>query len=137
MFQNASGPTEQAVRGRKVTDRVNRPFDEGFGVDEEPAESYNTPDPAPPPWQPSKVELKSVPLAVILALVVPGLGHIYGRKFAQGLAILIITISLLMLYILIITLVAAVIIWGWQVYDAYRIALRYNDKVAETGARPW
>ncbi len=137
MVQNVISPTEHAVRGRKVTDRVNRPFDEGFGVDEEPAEAYRIPDPAPPPWQPPRVEPKSVPLAVILALLVPGLGHIYGRKFAQGLAILIITISLLMLYILIITLVAAVLIWGWQVYDAYRIARRYNDRVAETGARPW
>jgi TM2 domain-containing membrane protein YozV len=137
MFQNASGPTEHGVRGRKVTDSVSRPFDEGFGTDEGPSEAYSTPDPAPPPWQPEKVEPKSVPLAIILALIVPGLGHMYCRKFAQGLAILIVTISLLFLYILVITLVAAVLIWGWQVYDAYRLARKYNDRVAETGARPW
>jgi TM2 domain-containing membrane protein YozV len=137
MFLNAGGPTEHGLRGRKVTQNISRPFDEGFGTDEEPAEAYQTPDPAPPPWQPPKVEPKSVSLAVVLALLVPGLGHIYGRKFTQGLAIFIVTVALLALYVLIFTLVAAVLIWGWQIYDAYRIAQRYNDKVAETGARPW
>jgi TM2 domain-containing membrane protein YozV len=137
MFRSSGSPTEHGLRGRKVTQNISRPFDEGFGTDEEPSEAYKTPDPAPPPWQPPRVEPKSVPLAVILALLVPGLGHMYGRKFAQGLAILIIVISLLMLYVLIFTVVAAVLIWGWQVYDAYRITRRYNEQVAKTGARPW
>lgn len=125
------------ARARKVTPNVTRPFDEGFGLDDEPAEAYKVPDPAPPPWQPPKVEPKSVPLAIVLALAVPGLGHIYMRKWAQGAAIFFITLSLVFLYFFIVTLVAAALIWGWQVYDAYRIAKDYNEKVAETGARPW
>lgn len=137
MLQGTAGPTEHGLRGRKVVQNISRPFDEGFGTDEEPPESFSTPDPAPPPWQPRRVEPKSTMVAALLALVVPGLGHVYGRKFAQGLAIFIIVVSLLFLYILIFTLVAAILIWGWQIYDAVRNVQRYNRAVAETGARPW
>jgi TM2 domain-containing membrane protein YozV len=137
MLQTVAGPTSYGLRGRKVVQNLSRPFDEGFGTDEEPPESYKTPDPAPPPWQPPRVTEKSVPLTIFLALVVPGLGHIYGRRYAQGIAILFIIIVLLLLYIFIFTIVAAVLIWGWQVYDAYRNIRRYNQLVFETGARPW
>jgi len=135
MFPITGGPTHHGLRGRKVVQNPSRPFDEGFGTDEGPAESYRTPDPAPPPWQPPRVEYKSVPLAVVLALIVPGLGHVYGRRYAQGAAIFVVVVALLFLFI--ITVVAAVFIWGWQVYDAYRLVRDYNRRVAETGARPW
>jgi len=125
------------ARGRKVFQDPARPFDEGHTYDEIPAQAYSVPDPSPPPWQPARVEEKSVLLAVLLAAVVPGLGHMYLRRFAQGLAILIVVAALLLLYFLIITLVAAVFIWLWQVYDAYRTAQEFNRRVRETGARPW
>jgi TM2 domain-containing membrane protein YozV len=135
MYQN--WPLIYNARARKVTPNISRPFDEGFGLDDEPAEAYKVPDPAPPPWQPPRVEPKSVPLAIVLAMAVPGLGHAYLRRFAQGAAIFVITISLLFLYAFIFTLLAAAAIWVWQVYDAYRVANKYNDAVMETGARPW
>lgn len=125
------------VRARKIFPNLNRPFDEAFGLDEQPSKAYSTPDPAPPPWQPPKVEMKSVPLAMILAALVPGLGHMYVRRFAQGLAIFIIVVSMIALYFLIFTIIGAGLVWAWQFYDAYRNAKEFNRRVAETGARPW
>ena len=137
MNQLCEGPIKHGLRGRKVVQNLSRPFDEGFGTDEETPESYQAPDPAPPPWQPRHTEEKSVTLAMVLAAVVPGLGHVYARRFAQGLAIFIIVAALLFLYVLIFTAVAAVLIWIWQVFDARRNVRRYNQRLAETGARPW
>lgn len=125
------------ARGRKVFQDPNRPFDEGPADDDVPTQAYSAPDPSPPPWQPARAEEKSVLLAVLLAAVVPGLGHMYLRRFAQGLAILIIVVVLLFLFFLIITVAAAVLIWLWQVYDAYRTAREFNRRVRESGARPW
>lgn len=99
--------------------------------------SYQVPDPSPPPWQPARVEEKSVPLAIILAVLVPGLGHVYLRRFAQGAAIFIVVVALLLLFFLVFTVIAAVAIWAWQIYDAYRTVNEYNRVVSETGARPW
>jgi TM2 domain-containing membrane protein YozV len=106
-------------------------------VEDDTPQAYRVPDPSPPPWQPARVEEKSVALAIILAVLVPGLGHMYLRRFAQGLAILIVVAVLLLLFFLIVTVVAAVAIWIWQIYDAYRTARDYNRSVRESGARPW
>ncbi|MEM2925491.1 MAG: hypothetical protein QXJ68_07370, partial [Methanocellales archaeon] len=29
------------------------------------------------------------------------------------------------------------IIWGWQIQDAYHLALEYNRVIQETGKAPW
>jgi len=99
--------------------------------------AYSIPDPSPPPWQLAQVEEKSVPLAIVLAVLVPGLGHVYLRRFAQGAAIFIVVAALLLLFFLIVTVAVAAAIWAWQVYDAYRMVKEYNRAVRESGARPW
>lgn len=106
------------------------------GEDDGP-QAYRVPDRSPPPWQPTHVEEKSVALAIILAALVPGLGHVYLRRFAQGVAIFIVVVVLLLLFFLLFTAVAAAAIWIWQIYDAYRTVREYNRSVRESGARPW
>jgi len=126
------------VRGRKVVDNISRPFDEGFGTDEEVPRSYQAPDPSPPPWRPSRRPwVKSTPLAVILAILVPGLGHVYLRRFVQGAAIFLIVAVLLFFFWLIVPAVIAAFVWAWQVYDAWRTSKEYNRRVVDTGGRPW
>jgi len=117
--------------------RLQRSAGELYDTSEAVTESYARPDATPQPWQPARVGEKSVVLSIVLAVLVPGLGHIYLRRFAQGVAILVIVVVLLFLFFLIITLVAAAIIWIWQIYDAYRTANEFNRTVRATGARPW
>ncbi len=116
---------------------VEEPPDASSGPEDDAPRSYSVPDPSPPPWQPARVEQKSVPLAIILAVLVPGLGHVYLRRFAQGAAIFVVVVALLLLYFLVITVILGVAIWAWQVYDTYRTANEFNRVVRESGARPW
>lgn len=126
-------------RPMRVPSMDRTPIDEpsSDAVEDDTPQAYRVPDPSPPPWQPTRVEEKSVPLAIILAVLVPGLGHAYLRLFAQGAAIFIVVAVLLLLFFLLFTVVVAAVIWIWQVYDAYRTVREYNRSVRESGARPW
>ena len=85
------------------------------------------------------VNKKSEALALILSLLISGLGQMYVGKIGRGLGLLaaeIITAILgaFLLFPLIITLV----IWIYAMYDAFKLAKEYNQYLlAHNGNPPW
>lgn len=86
-----------------------------------------------------------------------GIGHIYVGRIARGIALFIVGIIIVLLALarfqyavnfasegyrhIATTIYASSIvdltIWGWQIYDAYSLAVEYNRIVQETGKAPW
>jgi len=64
-------------------------------------------------------EEKSEVLAIVLSLIIPGAGQMYCGKIGRGVGILIVTIVLLIVFV-------GVIVYIWQIYDAYKCAKEYN-----------
>ena len=95
---------------------------------------------APPQYgQPvyATVPLKSAGLAAVLALIIPGLGHIYLGKIGDGIVYLVLSVVLGALFFLIVPLIILLILWIWQIFDAYNKANQYNAAVQQTGRAPW
>lgn len=118
----------------------------------------------PPQYQPAQYygKEKEGVLALVLSLIVPGLGQIYCGKILRGLMILILLpiayIGIMMLVvfgamgggmmngndsvfyfsgIMLVVWIVGLIIWIWQIVDAYRLAERYNEELRRTGRPPW
>lgn len=116
----------------------------------------------PPQYQPYPYyhKEKEAALAIILSLLIPGVGQIYCGKIIRGILILLllpilsIGLSALMYgmvitgsssadvfigipLVLIIVMVIAIIFYIWQIIDAYRLAQKYNDELRRTGRPPW
>ena len=53
----------------------------------------------------------------VLSAIVPGLGQIVKGQFVKGLLILILGVTIS--YILVWTFIVPILIWAWNVYDAY------------------
>ncbi len=100
--------------------------------------------------------LKDTALALILSLIIPGIGQVYCGKVARGITILIVSILLVpILYLgyailfvetesdtaLLIGLLAACIVslafWIWNIIDAYNTAKEYNTYTTNNGNPPW
>lgn len=76
---------------------------------------------------------KSVALAVILSIILYGVGQIYLDRVGRGVAILGTGLALsigLTWYIGFWGLIPALAFWMWQVYDAYKIAKRSQQPPA-------
>jgi TM2 domain-containing membrane protein YozV len=104
---------------------------------------------------------KSAGIAAILSFLVLGLGQIYVGKIVRGLVLMfayalsIILIMVLMfatiwdgsvfyyddvigaLVLLFIVSIIYLIVWIWNVFDAYKLANEYNDRLMADGKRPW
>jgi TM2 domain-containing membrane protein YozV len=109
-----------------------------------PTNGYPPQQPYPgapyPPQQPydySYPPQKSPGVAAILALLIPGVGHIYDGKIAEGIIILVLSIVLGVLWWLIIPAIILFVLWIWQIFDAYNKANRYNQSMQQTGRAPW
>ncbi len=98
--------------------------------------------------QPQFVEHKDVVVALLLALMVPGVGHMYAGEVKKGVLILatFIIIGTLVLLagvaaagsfvssqnpfpiavVIVLVVIISLVIWLYQIYDAYQAALRYN-----------
>jgi TM2 domain-containing membrane protein YozV len=63
---------------------------------------------------------KSPTLAVILSLLIPGLGQIYLGRIGKGILFFILTILLSLVLV-------GFIVWIFNVYDAYKTAEEYNN----------
>lgn len=83
------------------------------------------------------VPMKSSGVAAILAILIPGLGHIYVGKITDGIIYLILAIVLGFLLFLIVPIILLLVLWIWQIYDAYNKANEYNAAVQQTGRAPW
>jgi len=98
-------------------------------------------------------ETKNPGIAALLALVLAGIGHIYVGKIGKGLVILVVYYFLALLaglafmlgfltlglgFIFAIPLgLGMLVIWAWQIYDAYKLAKQFNAHVEQYGKTPW
>ena len=103
-----------------------------------------------------KYPLKDTGIALILSVIIPGLGQIYCGKVGRGISILVASIILApIIYFFtcavfvatesgaaaVIGLLAAalvgLVIWIWNILDARDVAKEYNDHVSQYGNPPW
>ncbi len=128
-----------------------------------PQTSYAPPQPYGQPYL--GASLKSEVLSIILAILIPGAGHLYVGRLTRGLVVLVAyfgisAISMIVLFSAIpglfsgdmifdeslgtgvlITLVLmsmiSLVIWIIQLIDAYNLTRQYNETVRRTGQPPW
>ncbi len=109
----------------------------------------------PGPTHVIQVREKSTGIAAILSLVWAGLGQLYVGKIGRGIGLMI--LHFFMIFILATVVLASTIfagiggaliggtvfigvwvaIWVWNIFDAHKLANRYNDSQRESGRRPW
>lgn len=109
---------------------------------QQPAIPVTTTPVSPPPTRPPTtvvVGAKSPGVAAILSLLIPGLGQIYVGRVGRGLLILFIVMPLtfVMASLTLIFVFLPLIIWIWQIFDAYNLAKKYNDYLLSIGQPPW
>jgi len=102
---------------------------------------------------------KSAGLAALFSLVFVGVGQIYVGKIARGLLLMLACFVLSTLSVVVVGLsvidldsisqlagvamvslilsACSVILWIWNIFDAYKLANKYNDQLMENGTRPW
>ena len=101
------------------------------------------------------VREKSTGIAAILSILWAGLGQIYVGRIGRGLALMFAHLMLIIaggFFVLagglfggiggavgggMIFLVLLVVLWAWNVFDAYKQANNYNDALMSNGRRPW
>ncbi|MHA1595730.1 MAG: zinc-ribbon domain-containing protein [Candidatus Baldrarchaeia archaeon] len=109
---------------------------------QQPATPVTTTPVSPPPTRPPTtvvVGAKSPGVAAILSLLIPGLGQIYVGRVGRGLLILFIVMPLTFVIasLTLIFVFLPLIIWIWQIFDAYNLAKKYNDYLLSIGQPPW
>jgi len=105
---------------------------------------------------------KSTGLAVLLGILFPGAGHLYAGKIVRGIVFIVAFFSLSVLTyvgwwfllsgfdgsvpftfttgIIVFTVVMAIVIlviWVYQLIDAYNVTKRFNAELMATGREPW
>jgi TM2 domain-containing membrane protein YozV len=91
---------------------------------------------------------KNANMAAIFSFLFAGLGQMYVGRITLGIGLMFLFIVILAgaLFALVFTLgvmglaVFAMIIlvmWMFNVFHAYNLAMEYNDSVVSTGQRPW
>jgi len=127
------------------------------------------PSQAPPLTKPAITESKDPGVAALLAFLLGlgffGIGHIYVGKLGKGLALLVISIVLNIMFagafvfgavwlpfgllgigtaalgfwfmVGVVLLLARFALWIWQIYDAYKLAKQFNAHVQQYGKAPW
>ncbi len=106
--------------------------------------SYNTQGRRPRGYN-HKSERATLVLAVVLGLFgLSGIGHIYLGKLQRGLCILVgsfllavVGVATIPLFVGIVLLIVAFIIFIWHIFNARNLCRQYNDQLARTGAPPW
>jgi len=82
--------------------------------------------------------MKSTGIAAVLAVLVPGLGHIYLGKITEGIVFLVLGVILGVIGLLTLFLIfLPIVFWIWQIYDAYNKSNQYNASIQQTGRAPW
>ena len=75
---------------------------------------------------------KNVAVALILSVIIPGLGQIYCGKVLKGILFLVISVFFLVGFSLI-----GLVIWIFNIYDTYKTVQTYNESIYRTGNPPW
>ncbi|MGI0026612.1 MAG: hypothetical protein ACREAD_02075 [Nitrosopumilaceae archaeon] len=118
-----------------------------------PPQQQHTPPQQYPPAQPNvynqnnyyqnnppiTVDQKSEALAIVLSVLIAGVGQMYLGKIGRGVGIL---IGLIILAVIgIVTLgvgyILAIILFIWQIIDAYNLCKKYNRHLLQNGQPPW
>ena len=128
----------QAKEGTQFCDRCGAPLSLGF-------QSYSQGNQTTMSYTYRKDEKEAI-LAVILSVIIPGVGQIYCGKIGRGIGILVLlgllsVVSIVPLFFImnpvdfnfagffafnVVVGILAFIIYIWQIYDAYRCADDYN-----------
>ena len=69
---------------------------------------------------------KNPVISLVLSLVVPGLGTIINGEVGKGIGIMVGFFVACLLIFVLIGLLAAPLVWGYGLYDAYKGAQKYN-----------
>ena len=81
---------------------------------------------------------KSEALALILSLIIPGVGEMYAGKVGKGVIILLLAILSAALIMLLIGFILYPIVWIYSMIDSYNLAKRYNALLVQNnGEPPW
>ncbi|HQN75853.1 MAG TPA: zinc-ribbon domain-containing protein [Methanomassiliicoccales archaeon] len=129
----------QAKEGAQFCDRCGAPLSTGF-------QSYSQGDQTTVSYTYRKDEKEAI-LAVILSVLIPGVGQIYCGKVGRGIGILVLLgllslVSFVPLFFImdpvdfnfagffalyVLLSMIALIVYIWQIYDAYRCAVDCNN----------
>lgn len=83
------------------------------------------------------VNKKSEGLALVLSLLIPGLGEIYVGESGKGAAILVANILCWILGIwLLFPFIICVALWIYAMYDSYMLAKQYNEYLLNHDGNP-
>ena len=106
----------------------------------------------PEPQRVVYVNEKSEGVAAVLSVVFAGLGQIYVGRVLRGLMIILLSsmVAILTVTAMVVLIlspfaflmlaaasVVALVVWIWNIFDAYNLAKRYNESVRTSGKRPW
>ena len=81
---------------------------------------------------------KSEALALILSLIIPGVGEMYAGKVGKGVIILLLAILSAALIMLLIGFIMYPIVWIYSMIDSYNLAKQYNAMLLQNnGQPPW
>jgi len=81
---------------------------------------------------------KSEALALILSLIIPGVGEMYAGKVGKGVLILLLAILSAALTIVLIGFIMYPIVWIYSMIDSYNLAKEYNALLLQNnGQPPW
>ena len=81
---------------------------------------------------------KSEALALILSLIIPGVGEMYDGKIGKGVVILLLAIISSALMFVLIGFILYPIVWIYSMVDSYNLAKQYNTLLLQNnGEPPW
>ena len=88
---------------------------------------------------PITVQPKSEALAIVLSVLILGVGQMYLGKVGRGIGILVggIILGVIGIATYGIGFIAAIILFIWQVIDSYNLCRRYNSYLLQNGRPPW
>jgi TM2 domain-containing membrane protein YozV len=90
------------------------------------------PPPASVPPQPVITEHKTEGLAAVLSFIFVGLGQIYNGQIGKGILFIILGIIFAALMIILIGIPLYLILWVYNIYDAYNTAKKINAGLIKT-----
>jgi TM2 domain-containing membrane protein YozV len=140
----------------------------GANLVQPPPPVYASPAPygAQQPYGGIAYRRKSEGIALLLAILLPGAGHLYGGKIVKGIVIMltffavpiVIYLAWLLFFtpadftvdwpfgsipntnLIVFTVIMAIvlfILWIYQLIDAYNVTKRFNSELMATGREPW
>ena len=82
---------------------------------------------------------KSEALAIVLSLLIMGVGQMYMGKVGRGIGILLgcIVLAVIGIVTMGVGYIILLIVYIWQIIDAYNLCKKYNGYLLQNGRPPW